>query len=80
METVTAIKRAIDILGGPVKAAEMLKVGRYQNIQQWALAGSVPPKYCPAIERATNGQVRCEDLRPDVDWGYLRSTCVTTNP
>ena len=28
----------------------------------------------PAIERATNGAVRCEDLRPDVDWGVLRST------
>lgn len=27
------------------------------------------------IERETRGQVRCEDLRPDVDWGYLRSTC-----
>jgi len=25
-----------------------------------------------AIERATNGAVRCEDTRPDVDWGVLR--------
>lgn len=29
---------------------------------------------CIAIERATNGVVRCEDLRPDVDWAYLRAT------
>lgn len=32
----------------------------------------VPAERCPAIERATNGQVRCEDLRPDVDWAVLR--------
>lgn len=34
----------------------------------------VPSGRCPAIERATNGAVRCEDLRPDVDWAYLRGT------
>lgn len=27
-----------------------------------------------AIERESVGQVRCEDLRPDVDWAYLRGT------
>ena len=29
---------------------------------------------CISIERATSGAVRCEDLRPDVDWAYLRGT------
>lgn len=29
---------------------------------------SPPPDRCPAIERATAGQVRCETLRPDVCW------------
>ena len=27
-----------------------------------------------AIERESGGAVRCEDLRPDVDWAYIRST------
>lgn len=27
-----------------------------------------------AIERESKGAVRCESLRPDVDWGYLRGT------
>lgn len=27
-----------------------------------------------AIERESSGAVRCEDLRPDVDWEYLRGT------
>lgn len=45
------------------------------NVSMWA-SGSrrVPVKYCPAIERATNGAVRCEELRPDVDWSCLRGT------
>lgn len=29
---------------------------------------------CIEIEKATSGAVRCEDLRPDVDWAYLRGT------
>jgi len=44
-------------------------------ISQWKTgARQVPAERCPAIERATNGAVRCEDLRPDVDWAYLRAT------
>lgn len=44
-------------------------------ISQWKTgAKQVPAGRCPAIERATNGAVRCEDLRPDVDWAYLRAT------
>lgn len=44
-------------------------------MSQWKVgARPVPAERCPAIERATAGAVRCEDLRPDVDWAYLRST------
>ena len=25
-------------------------------------------------KRATVGAVRCEDIRPDIDWAYLRGT------
>lgn len=28
---------------------------------------------CPSIERVTAGLVRCEDLRPDVEWHVLRN-------
>lgn len=30
------------------------------------------------IERETKGAVRCEDLRPDVDWAYLRGTAAVS--
>nr|DAN41974.1 MAG TPA: putative antitoxin of bacterial toxin-antitoxin system, YdaS/YdaT [Caudoviricetes sp.] len=31
-------------------------------------------KYIPAIIKATEGKVRAEDLRPDVDWAVIRNS------
>lgn len=45
-----------------------------QVVNNWLARGRIPAEHCPAIEKATNGAVRCEDLRPDVDWAYLRAT------
>lgn len=43
-------------------------------ISQWRRkVRPVPAERCPAIERATNGAVTCEELRPDVDWAVLRA-------
>lgn len=50
---------------------------RYQLIQGWmdeSRRFATPADYCPLIERATDGRVRCEDLRPDVAWGVVRGT------
>lgn len=42
-------------------------------ISQWANGRRpIPAERCPAIEKATSGEVTCEELRPDVDWAYLR--------
>jgi|GEM_PF-354407 len=27
-----------------------------------------------ALERETDGAIRCEDTRPDIDWAYLRNS------
>lgn len=32
---------------------------------------------CIKIERESGGAVKCEELRPDVDWAYLRNTPAT---
>lgn len=39
-------------------------------------------RLCIALDRESAGAVRCEHLRPDVDWAYLRSTqaCSTSVP
>ncbi len=44
-----------------------------QAVHKWA-DGNVPADRCPTIERLTSGAVRCEELRPDVDWAVLRGT------
>lgn len=44
-------------------------------ISQWANGiRPVPTERCPEIEKATSGLVTCEELRPDVDWAYLRGS------
>lgn len=49
-------------------------------ISQWANGvRQVPAERCLEIEKATLGAVRCEDLRPDIDWSCLRGTQTVTN-
>ena len=45
-------------------------------VSQWATGvRPVPVARCLPIERATNGKVRCEDLRPDIDWSRAPEPC-----
>jgi DNA-binding transcriptional regulator YdaS (Cro superfamily) len=51
------------------------------RVSQWESGEEVPPGKCPAIERYTEGALRCETLRPDIDWrrdeeGVVTSYCV----
>ena len=66
-----AAAEAVQALGGPIQAARKLDIERYQTVQSWT-RHRVPAEYCPLIERATNGEIRCEQLRPDIAWDVLR--------
>ena len=45
-------------------------------ISQWSRGvRRVPAERCVQLEEATGGAVRCEDLRPDVNWAVLRGHC-----
>ncbi|QLB23339.1 transcriptional regulator [Phocoenobacter skyensis] len=45
------------------------------NLSFWVSnTRQVPAEYCPEIEKLTKGQVRCEELRPDIDWSVLRNS------
>ena len=69
-----AIQKACEIAGGQSAMARLLGV-KPPSVNEWIKGGRpVPAERCPAIEKATQGAVRCEDLRPDVDWAYLRQT------
>lgn len=66
------IERAARVVGSQTALAAALKVTK-AAVGQWKDAGRrVPAEHCPDIERLTGGQVRCEDLRPDVAWEVLR--------
>ena len=70
------IKTAIFMIGGPSKAARVMKVSP-QAICFWRDGiRQLPAERCPQIEMATNGLVTCEELRPDLteQWQYLRGT------
>lgn len=68
-----ALTKAADIAGSMQSLGEQLGVTK-GAVGQWKLPGrQVPAEHCPAIERITAGAVRCEDLRPDVDWQVVRT-------
>jgi len=73
-----AIDRAIKVFGSQAAMASALDV-KQPTISEW-LRGErqVPAERCPQIERATSGAVRCEDLRPDVEWDVLRDQPAAT--
>ena len=65
-----ALQRAADLCGGASVLAGLLGVS-VQVVSNWRGRG-VPASRCPMIERATLGQVKCEELRPDIEWAVLR--------
>jgi DNA-binding transcriptional regulator YdaS (Cro superfamily) len=73
-----ALTIAIKLLGSQSAIAAALGVAP-QVVNNWLRRRRVPADHCPAIERVTGGSVRCEDLRPDVDWAYLRGSAVGPN-
>ncbi len=68
------IAKAARIVGSQRALAAALGVTK-GAVWQWKEGDrQVPAEHCPHIERLTGGQVRCEDLRPDVGWAYLRKS------
>ena len=68
-----SLDKAVSIIGSMQALADELGVTK-GAVGQWKMDGRrIPAEHCPAIERLAAGQVRCEHLRPDVDWAYLRT-------
>lgn len=66
------IRAAVDALGGAAAAAEKLDCS-VQAVYLW-ISGKrkFPAEMCPLVERLTDGAVRCEQLRPEIEWAVLR--------
>lgn len=75
-----ALIRAIVLAGGQTALARELSTPGHPmiqaHVQSWLKSmfqHNMPPaQYCVAIEKITG--VRCEELRPDIDWTYLRKS------
>ena len=74
---VDALSEAVKIAAGQSALADKLSALAPSPVSQARVWNWVnrdqraPAEMCPLIERLTG--VACERLRPDVDWGYLRS-------
>lgn len=64
----TAIKAAAAVVSGQAALARILDV-KPPTVNQWANGERrIPDDKCPPTERATDGKVTCEELRPDLKW------------
>jgi DNA-binding transcriptional regulator YdaS (Cro superfamily) len=73
-KTHEALEKACEIVGGQSRLAFLLNI-RPPTVNQWVhLVKQIPAERCPEIEKLVNSKVICEELRPDVDWAYLRNS------
>ena len=72
MEALEALKKAISIVGGQRKLAQICGVSQ-AAVSKWLNGISkIGEDKAILIEQALNGLVTCEDLRPDVNWSVVR--------
>lgn len=66
-----AYQKAVEIAGSPAALARGI------GITPWALSKfnkeRIPEERCLSIEDFTNHQVKAEQLRPDINWEYVRA-------
>lgn len=69
-----AISLAIQGAGGPAKVARECGVS-VQAVCFWRDGRrALPAEHSITLEKMNEGRIRCEQMLPDVDWAYLRST------
>lgn len=64
------IKKAIDLFGGKQTALAYACNVSQPAVRKWLYGGAISPESASAIERATKGAVRRQDLRPQ-DWHLI---------
>ena len=72
-----AFEKAIKIAGNKSALARGL------GITPWALSkwnfNKIPEERCLPIEELTHSEVKAEQLRPDLNWTFIRSTKNSNN-
>lgn len=67
----TPLEKAFAIVGNRSALARAIGITPWA-VSKWDV-NKPPIERCLDIERATGGQVTAEQLRPDVNWEYVRS-------
>lgn len=67
------ILKAAQTLGSQAELARRLGVTSAFISQLLSGGRPIPIQHAISIERETEGAVRVEDLRPDVDWAVIRN-------
>lgn len=67
----TPLEKAFAIVGNRSALARAIGITPWA-VSKWDV-NKPPTERCLDIERATGGQVTAEQLRPDVNWEYVRS-------
>jgi len=73
------IDKAARVIGSAAALARILGITRGAVAQYKEPGRKVKAEHCPIIERETTARgepVLCEELRPDVDWAFLRGSTV----
>lgn len=69
----SGIKTAIEICGSQALVAKACDVSQ-PTVFKWLSGGKMDVRHIPSIIKTTNGAVKPEDLRPDVDWDVIRNS------
>lgn len=76
-----ALNRAAELLNGQVGVAHACGYDDRRHVWPWFNSDrQVPPEHCAALERATGGQVTCDELRPDLAWARIRDRAWPWHP
>lgn len=65
------IEKAISLIGTQARLAEICKV-KQASVSKWKAKGAAPAEHAIAIEKATDGEVTCEQLCPSAEWFVVR--------
>ena len=67
------VKAAIEICGSQAVVAKACGISQ-PTVFKWLGGAKMDVAHVSSIVKATNGAVKPEDLRPDVDWAVIRNT------
>lgn len=69
----TGIKKAVSICGNQAALAMVCGVSQ-PTVFKWTNGTKIDVAYIPAIIAATNGEVKPQELRQDVDWATIKES------